>query len=471
MNRLLLRLLPLLCVVCLSLGSIPTAAAQQKVSYCVDPNWPPYDALRNGEHIGIAAEYMERVAQLTDLSFELVPTSSWTQSLEFVQSGQCMMVAMLNPTDSRKQFLAFSDSYFAAPNVLVARGGTPNLQGYEGIGDRLVGVVKGYRHAEYLARYYPTLRLHALDSEGDGLLQLANGEIDVMVGSLYSVNHLLAKLRLNDLEIVGYAEPYDALSFGVNKAYEDEILPKLNAAISAIPESQRVSIYRRWNNTKVQKSNNLLPILAGLMVVSVIVVFLIWRWRVVGTFEKQLAACRQEIDALKTTLLERNRTIEFLSSHDAITGLYNRNQMIQRAEEEVSRFLRFQTSASLIVIELDNGANIKYSRSGAYSEETLRSVAGLCLTTVREVDVVARFGGDQFVIMCPQTDIVAAKVLADRLIEVIAASHQVNKEHCYVAVGVSALEADERFPDWYERTCKALYHSKREGYNVACIAD
>lgn len=461
----------LLLTATLLLGATAGAQAQQKVSYCVDPNWPPYDSLRNGEHIGIAAEYMRVVAEISGLSFELVPTSSWSQSLEYVQSGQCMMVSMLNKSPSRDQFLAFSDTYFEAPNVLVTRDDTPNLQGYEGIGDRLVGVVKGYRHAEYLMRYYPKIRLHPVESEADGLLKLAAEEIDVMVGSLFSVNHLVTKLRLKDLVIAGYAEPYDALSFGVNRAYADELIPTLNAAIEAIPEAQRVTIHRRWNNIKIHNTHNywLLTALLTLAVLSII--FVVWRRRVIGRYEKQLVAKRNEIDALKTTLLERNRTLEFLSSHDSITGLYNRNQMIQRAEEEISRFQRFQTSASLIVVELDSDAGSNFSRNEPFAEELLKSVAGMCLTTVREVDVVARFGGDQFVIMCPQTDIVAAKVLADRLIDAIGTSHLARKDHIEVAVGLSALAAKERFPDWYERTCKALYQSKRQGYGVSCIAD
>lgn len=445
--------------------------AQQKVSYCVDPNWHPYDSLRNGKHVGIAAEYMKIISQLSGLTFELVPTSSWMQSMEYVQSGQCMMISMLNPSPSREQFLAFSKTYFSAPNVLVARDDTPSLQGYEGIGDRRVGVVKGNRHAAYLTRYYPKLRLYPVETEAEGLLKLANDDIDVMVGALFSMNHTMTKLRLNNLVIAGYAEPYDSLSFGVNKAYVTEILPRLNAAIDAIPESKKVTIQRRWNNIKIRQHNRYWPVLAALVAGLLAALFAVWRGRVIGRYEKQLAAKRDEIDSLKTTLLERNRTLEFLSSHDAITGLYNRNQMIQRAEEEISRFQRFQTSASLIVVELDNGAEGKLSRNEPHPEELLKNVAGMCLTTVREVDVVARFGGDQFVIMCPQTDIVAAKVLADRLVEVIATSRVVNKAYYYVAVGVSALAKEERFPDWYDRTCKALYHSKRQGYGVACIAD
>jgi ABC-type amino acid transport substrate-binding protein len=97
----------------------------ENVTYCVDPNWAPYEAIRNNLHVGISAEYLEIIADIGNLSFTLVPTESWQQSLEFVQQGRCQVIPMLNTSDYRRQFLDFSLPYFEAPNVLIAKEGTP----------------------------------------------------------------------------------------------------------------------------------------------------------------------------------------------------------------------------------------------------------------------------------------------------------------------------------------------------------
>jgi ABC-type amino acid transport substrate-binding protein len=92
-----------------------------EVTYCIHPDWAPYEAIRNGIHVGISAQYMQLIAELADLQFKLVPTQSWQQSLEFVQQGKCQVIPMMNTSNYRKQFLDFSVPYFEAPNVLVAR--------------------------------------------------------------------------------------------------------------------------------------------------------------------------------------------------------------------------------------------------------------------------------------------------------------------------------------------------------------
>ena len=208
------------------------AASEQSnnVTYCIDPNWAPYEAIRNGIHVGISAQYMQLIAEISELTFTLVPTESWQQSLEYVQQGKCQVIPMLNTSDYRKQFLDFSVPYFEAPNVLVAKSGMPMIQGYAGVGNRVVGIVQGYRQVEYISRHYPGLRLKLIPSEEEGLKQLANDEFDVMVGSLMSVNMHINNLKLKDLNIVGYAEPFDSLAFGVNKTY-GHLVDKLNLAI------------------------------------------------------------------------------------------------------------------------------------------------------------------------------------------------------------------------------------------------
>ena len=440
----------------------------EEITYCIDPNWAPYEAIRNGIHVGISAQYMRLIAEIADLEFTLVPTESWQQSLEYVQQGKCKVIPMLNTSDYRKQFLDFSIPYFEAPNVLVAKAGTPMLQGYSGVGNRTVGIVQGYRQVEYISRHYPGLRLKLMPSEEEGLKQLANGEFDVMVGSLMSVNMHINNLKLKDINIVGYAEPFDSLAFGVNKSY-GHLVDKLNFAIERIPESRKVEIYKQWNNVKIRYSRNYTVMILSTIIMLIGLLWLISRNRHVGAYKRIINQKNEEISALQATLLEKNRTLGFLSAHDTITGLYNRNHMIQRAEEEISRFQRFQTTASLIILELTHSHDDGHSLEASSLEEPLKVVATQCLNTVREVDVVSRFSGEQFIILCPQTEVGAAKILADRLLKCVT-SHYLLSDNFKVAIGMSELKQSEEFSDWMERTMKALYQSKRHGFGNVSIA-
>ena len=445
-----------------------SSTSSEEVTYCIDPNWAPYEAIRNGIHVGISAQYMNLIADITGLKFTLVKTDSWQQSLEYVQRGECQLIPMLNTSDYRKQFLDFSIPYFEAPNVLVAKAGTPMLQGYSGVGNRTVGIVQGYRQVEYISRHYPGLRLKLIPSEEEGLKQLENDEFDVMVGSLMSVNMHINNLKLEDLNIVGYAEPFDSLAFGVNKSY-GHLVEKLNYAIERIPESRKVEIYKQWNNVQIRYSRNYSVMILTTVIVLISLLWLISRNRHVGGYKRIISQKNEEISALQATLLEKNRTLGFLTAHDTITGLYNRNHMIQRAEEEISRFNRFHTTASLIILELTPFQDGDLPLDASTREDTLKVVATHCLNTVREVDVVSRFNGEQFIILCPQTELDAAKILADRLLACLMGHHLLS-ENFNVAIGMSQLKESEEFPEWMERTVKALYQSKRQGFGNVSVA-
>lgn len=452
-----------------SLEQIPQSK-NVRITYCVDPHWAPYESIRNNTHVGISAEYMKTISELSGITFDLIPTNTWAQSLEYVQAGTCQMLSMLNKSDYRKQFLDFSLPYFEAPNILVARSGSPVLQGYAGIGDRLVGVVKGYRQVEYISRYYPEIRMTLISNEREGLVRLSNGDFDVMVGSLMSVNTHINNQNLNNLVIVGYAEPLDSLSFGVNKA-SGYIIPALNHAISQLPESRKVEIYRHWNNVHVRYQHDYFKLIMTIVSILLILTWLMWRNRIINVYNRLINQKNKEIKSLQASLADRNRTLEFLSAHDTLTGLYNRNHMIQKAEEEICRFKRFNTSASLIVVEMKNEQQDVAESLGLDKDEMLKYVADKCLTIVREVDILSRFSSDQIIILCPQTQMSACKILADRLILSLKNDTRLKNAKWCFAIGLSELHENEAFPEWLNRTTKALHQSKRQGYGFVSTSD
>ena len=441
----------------------------ENVTYCVDPNWAPYEAIRNNLHVGISAEYLEIIADIGNLSFTLVPTESWQQSLEFVQQGRCQVIPMLNTSDYRRQFLDFSLPYFEAPNVLIAKEGTPMLQGYAGVGNRTVGIVDGYRQLEYIYRHYPNVRLAMVPSEREGLNLLGEDKFDVMVGSLLSVNMHINNQNLKDLSIVGYAEPHDSLAFGVNKS-SSHLVPKLNFAIERIPEEKKVEIYKRWNNVKMRYSRSYAQLMFWVIIVLLVLLWLIYRNRYMRKYQYTVAQKDSEIAALQATLLEKNRTLAFLSAHDKTTGLYNRNHMIQRAEEEISRFQRFHTTATLILIDLAQRDVKTRAIDDFVREDLLRKTAASCLSTIREVDVVSRFNEQLFIILCPQTELDAATTLAHRLLERMKQEDAISSLMS-VSMGLAELKDEEEFSDWYERTLKALNKTKREGVDSISVAE
>lgn len=440
------------------------------VTYCADPDWMPYEAIRAGKHVGIAADYMNILSQSTGLNLQLVPTSSWDETLLYLQLGKCELGSLLNKTDKRKAYLEFSEPIFESANVFVSKSDLSFVAGYENIGSRTLGIVKNYRHAEYVARYYPEISVQLVESENDGLLALAAGNIDVFIGSMLSVSAHIQKFGNRDLKIVGLAKPYDKLSVGIIKSRSD-LLPIINQAIANIPEEQHVEIFRRWNNVQVIDEVDYRYVISAALLFVFIVALISWRNFYVMRFNRKLLAKNNLLEALQTELLEKNKRLEFLSNHDPLTTIYNRHFMISRCKDEILRMRRFSQKSCLILFDLDYFKQINDQFGHSVGDTVLKQIALLVKNEIRDIDIFARWGGEEFLILCPQTTAVETEKLTTRLSRCIEHMEFEGAGHLTCSFGIAEYRVSESFVEWFDRTDNALYQAKNQGRNAIVMAN
>ncbi len=268
------------------------------LSYCVDPEWMPYEAIRAGKHVGLSSDYIRIISQYANIQLELLPTASWNETLDLLQSGECDLVTMLNPTPERAEYLAFTIPYFQAENVFVTDASIPFVSGYSALTQKRLGIVRNYRHQEYVERYYPELNVTLVDSEPAGLLALSAGEIDVLVGSMLSVTSHIQNFSLGDLKVSGLAKPHDAPSMGVTKQHA-YLLDRLNDAIAKIDEKQHVELFREWNKVKIidQIDYRFIAMVSALL--SLGAVLIAWRHYTVTRFNKALVTKNEQLESLQ----------------------------------------------------------------------------------------------------------------------------------------------------------------------------
>ena len=450
--------------------NLPSSASLPVITYCVDPDWMPYEAITNGKHVGLSADYVRLISEHAGLNFQLLTTDSWDESLRALQRGDCQVASMLNSTPERARFLDFSDVYFEAANVFVTDSSTPFLQGYSNLGTHLLGVVTNYRHAEYVRKYYPELNIREVSSESEGLLKLANGELDVFVGSAMSATHYLNSYNLTDLRIAGLAEPHDKLRMGVLKG-QQELLDKINGGIRAIDESQHVEIFKQWNSVKTIQEVDYTVLAMMLTIFLVIICVIIWRNQYVTRFNHMLLAKNTLLESLQDQLLEKNRTLEYMSTHDQLTNLHNRHYMIRRCEQEIQRMQRFNQSSCFILLDIDNFKDINDKFGHTTGDNVLQELTEICNENIREIDVMCRWGGEEFLILCPQTNMTESNSLAVRLGKAInsASFSGVDKMSC--SFGIAQFNENNTFGEWFDRADAALYQAKTAGRNRIFISE
>ena len=182
-----------------------------------------------------------------------------------------------------------------------------------------------------------------------------------------------------------------------------------------------------------------------------------------------VAAIRRA-QAIETTRAE-NRRLEALATTDPLTRVLNRRALLDRLNTEVDRARRYESSLTLLLLDLDHFKQINDTAGHLAGDTVLRQIGELLEEAIRKVDIVARYGGEEFVVILPETALEGGVAFAERLRERIALqSFDVGAGrtvHLTVSVGIatfpSALVASTE--DLFARADEALYRAKSAGRN------
>jgi diguanylate cyclase (GGDEF)-like protein len=158
-----------------------------------------------------------------------------------------------------------------------------------------------------------------------------------------------------------------------------------------------------------------------------------------------------------------------MATTDDLTGINNRRRFFDLATVEVNRAKRFSSALSFIMLDADRFKNVNDTFGHITGDKVLKAMAEACRSNLRQVDILSRYGGEEFAIMLPETDMESALSVAERLRAAIAeASVETEKGPLYftASLGVAALEGQTADLGWLiERADSALYAAKNAGRN------
>lgn len=181
--------------------------------------------------------------------------------------------------------------------------------------------------------------------------------------------------------------------------------------------------------------------------------------------------------SLKTALdLQRIYILEQESITDPLTGLFNRRYLDRRIVEEFQRAMRFEQPFSIFLLDIDHFKNLNDTYGHQVGDMALKKLGHLITESVREVDVAIRYGGEEIMVILPNTRIENAFELAERLRkqieETIMVAANSRKEqpaiHLTVSIGVSEYQFSDGWDNAQkvlQRADKALYQAKDQGRN------
>ena len=160
-----------------------------------------------------------------------------------------------------------------------------------------------------------------------------------------------------------------------------------------------------------------------------------------------------------------------LALKDALTGMWNRQALNEELEKEFARWQRYQTSFSLVVWDLDHFKQINDKYGHAAGDKVLKTFAQTFMKATRDTDFVARFGGEEFVGIFPETKLNDALSLANKIREKVASSkfhYQGEPVPITASAGIATVHDDDTIDSLLQRADKMLYTAKSKGRNC-CI--
>ena len=172
---------------------------------------------------------------------------------------------------------------------------------------------------------------------------------------------------------------------------------------------------------------------------------------------------KKKIQDLFESINESVSMLYDVAIHDEKTGLYNNKFFETVFEMEAEKAKRGQQKLSLIMTDIDHFKQINDTLGHMKADELLKRLADVIRKQIRKSDIVCRFGGEEFIVLLPETNLDKAKKFAVRLKAAIHADPVLKKNHVNVSGGISQYKDKEPRKNLKERVDQALYKAKEGG--------
>lgn len=432
----------------------------------VDPNWPPFEYLGDNGFVlqGISSDYLKLLEELLNVEFEILGKMSWQQTLDAAEQEEIDLLPSITNTPERSRYLSFTQPYVHSPMVIVTDNRVSYIADMNELKNKRVAVAKSYASHEMLAKHHPYIQLDLKDSAIEAIKAVAAGEVDAFVENLAVASYLIRNHGLANLKISGQTPYSYDISMAVQK--NNPILESIiEKALLSISVQQQNAIYDRWVSVEVAEKFPWRQVLLPVLALSLVLLLLGFYTVYLFNFNSKMQRINNWLKKTERELKEKNSQLEQVSITDKLTNIYNRHYLDKVLSEQFSLALRHNRPMSLALFDLDHFKKVNDTFGHPVGDKVLKVFAKLVQENIRKTDVFGRWGGEEFLLVFPETNKEQAYLAVEKIRLALQAYKFEEGFQQTVSAGIVEAEESLTLNEMLLLVDKKLYLAKGTGRN------
>jgi len=428
-----------------------------KMGYLKD--WRPMEFQgKNGEFLGVNSDIKSILVNHLGISIIPVAFERFDDMLQQLESGEIQLVASLAYNPEREKSILFSEPYWPSPWAVASDLAQPPIFHIGQLSNKKIAVVNGYQLIDQIRQLHPELSLVIVADTQEGLDAVVNGHADMFVEKVSTLAEKLKKGQYPSLKLSLIADLADQQSrIGIFSGLT-ELKPLIDRTLATIDKATQQELYQKWNDVQLNTDNQFYQrwmnsLIIGLLIVSVIAVMVL------------VVNRRLKIEIARREAAENK--LVFIANHDNVTGLANRTLLDQELASAKKLHQKANTKFAILFIDLDGFKVVNDEYGHDVGDQLLKLVADLLKRAIRNTDFVARFGGDEFVILLNNLDTIDhGKRLADTVLKKLSQVTAIDDKPVQISASIGiAMYPDDGTTSEELLKCADLlmYQAKRVG--------
>jgi len=430
---------------------------KKKVLYCMVQERMPFSGLNGSRTTGISPDLMELFSERLGVEFSYFPVTNFNQTISSLQKGDCDIIPLISRTKERQKEFGFTAGYTGYNVAIIARENAQFIPGIPVLANLKIGLVPTSNIFEKIIAKYPKLKFTPVETIEGCLKKVSTGQLDAAILSLPMASYYIRQNGLTNLKVAGHTSIKEDLRIATLK--ENNLLHTiLSKVVRSLSNQELESIDTKWMTIKMGESIDYALIWKILGVSGMILAGVVF-------WNRKLARFNKEIASANSLLKEKTKELEYISITDSLTHLHNRRYVEKAFELELKRSIRHSRDLSLIIIDIDFFKAINDTYGHQVGDEVLKSFAALMKASIRATDILGRWGGEEFIIVCPEINIENAVKMAKGLCLKVAQTSFDAAGTQTASFGVTGFKKGDDTQSMILRADNALYQAKSKGRN------